>query len=316
MKLPVPACLLGLLSMAVSPACAAAGDFWSHWGDGRAELAGYRLRQPRYGHLRDGTAVLIFVTEDMSDSLRVKADPGRHPPTDVYPVLKLNWTRTFQTGIYPYHVMTSVFSRVDAPAGARPWPVRKISFSSQEWCGHVYHQLLPRGGKLISQSHSYFDGEADAEHELPAPPDGVSEDELPILLRSYPGRTDYLSPGRSVTVPFLPALLRVRLSHQPLRWTRATLTRAVVPEEIAVPAGRLPAFRYTISVEGGPSGTLHVEAVAPHRILSWRWSDGEEGTLLGATRLKYWELSGPGQERFLRQLGLHPPRPAADSSGK
>ena len=53
-------------------------------------MNGYRLVQPRYGHARAGTAALIYVTEDFSDSMRVKADPGKHPASDVYPVLKLN----------------------------------------------------------------------------------------------------------------------------------------------------------------------------------------------------------------------------------
>ena len=77
-------------------------------------MNGYRLVQPRYGAKRAGTAVLIYVTEDFSDSLRVKADPGKHPASDVYPVLKLNAVRDFQTGIYDYNVMTSVFARVAA----------------------------------------------------------------------------------------------------------------------------------------------------------------------------------------------------------
>jgi hypothetical protein len=144
----------------VAPLTAAQSQaFWSHWGDGRAELSGYRLQQPRYGSSRPGTAVLIYVTEDFSDSLRVKADPGKHPASDVYPVLKLNAVRDFQTGIYDYNVMTSTFARV-APA----WPIAKVSFSSQEWCGHVWHQLLPRGGSVAGVSHSYFDGEADRSH--------------------------------------------------------------------------------------------------------------------------------------------------------
>src|SRR5215470_13818588 len=76
---------------AVTPLSAAAStSFWALWGDGRGEMNGYRLVQPRYGSPRTGSAVLIFVTEDMSDSLRVKADPGRHPAADVYPVMKLN----------------------------------------------------------------------------------------------------------------------------------------------------------------------------------------------------------------------------------
>ncbi len=102
--------------------------------------------------------MLIFVTEDFSDSLRVKADPGKHAAADVFPVLKLNFVRDFQTGIYDYNVLTSSFFRTES--GFAP---AKISFSSQEWCGHVYEQLLTRGNKIVGESHSYFDGEADAQ---------------------------------------------------------------------------------------------------------------------------------------------------------
>ena len=44
--------------------------FWAHWGDGRAEVNGYALTQPRYGEDRRGEAVLIFVTEDFDASRR------------------------------------------------------------------------------------------------------------------------------------------------------------------------------------------------------------------------------------------------------
>ena len=71
-------------------------------------------------------------------------------------MLKLNAVRDFATGIYDYNVMTSTFLRV-----AAGWPVAKVSFSSQEWCGHVWHQLVPRGGRILGTLHSYFEGEAD-----------------------------------------------------------------------------------------------------------------------------------------------------------
>src|SRR5438477_209587 len=79
------------------------------WNDGRAELDGYQLVQPRYGQLHKGTVVLVFVKEDFSDSARVKADPGVHPADDVFPVMKLNVVKDFQTGIYDYNLMSSVF---------------------------------------------------------------------------------------------------------------------------------------------------------------------------------------------------------------
>ncbi|MEX0361456.1 MAG: septum formation inhibitor Maf, partial [Allomuricauda sp.] len=38
-------------------------DFKSYWYAGNAEITSYKLEQARYGELRDGTAVLIYVTE-------------------------------------------------------------------------------------------------------------------------------------------------------------------------------------------------------------------------------------------------------------
>jgi hypothetical protein len=280
---------------------ASADDFWAHWGDGRAELNGYRLTQPRYGAARPGTAVLIYVTEDFSDSLRVKADPGRHPESDVYPVLKLNEVRDFQTGIYDYNVMTSVFARV-APG----WPLAKLSFSSQEWCGHVWRQLVPRDGKLQDVSHSYFDGEADAKGELPIPPEAVYGDMLPILLRGWRGA--YLEPGASRSVPYLPSALAARLAHRPLAWGRATIRREAETRSESVPAGSFEVVVFTVSEEGGPTTTFMFESQAPFRLVR-RFDDaGEEALLLGSARLPYWVLNRPGSEKHLELLGL--PRPA------
>jgi len=285
--------LAGVLSVLF----AAAPDFWAHWSDGKGELSGYRLVQPRYGAKRDGSAVLIFVTEDFSDSLRVKADPGKHPPSDVYPVLKLNAVRDFPTGIYDYNVMTSVFARV-APG----WPVAKVSFSSQEWCGHVYHHLLPRGSRLEGIRHSYFDGEADGQDDLQVPEGGVYEDLLPILLRGWNGA--YLEQGQSRSVPFLPSLLRVRLMHQPLAWSRARIVRSSAPTTVSVPAGRFDVVTWTVAQDGGPTTTYQFEVAPPFRLVRWSTDDGEEGTLLGSTRLAYWKLNGPGGEKYLKELGL------------
>jgi hypothetical protein len=289
-----------IVVLAASPA--RGEDFWAHWGDGKAELNGYRLTQPRYGALRKGTAVYVFVTEDFSDSLRVKADPGKHPPSDVYPVMKLNAVRDFQTGIYDYNVMTSVFLRV-APG----WPVAKVSFSSQEWCGNVYHQILPRGDRIAETLHSYFDGEADRSSELTLPAGGVFEDALPILVRGWNG--ELLRPGESRSVPFLPSLLRARLTHQPLAWTKARIARSEKASPVGVPAGRFDAFTYRVTVEGGLEVVFDVEAAPPRRLLRFAGPSGEEGVLLGSTRLAYWKLNGPGGEKYLRELGLPVPAP-------
>lgn len=307
---------LGLVFGLAAEARADSGDFWASWGDGKAELSGYRLRMPRYGQPRAGSLVLIYVTEDFSDSRRVKAEHlGRHPASDVYPVLKLNSIRKFQTGIYDYSVMTSVFARLDFAATERPFPLRKLSLSSQEWCGHVYHQVLPPAATAAralpwqSTSHSYFDGEADDQRALPAPPgEVVAEDELPLLLRSYAGRREFLAPGESRTVAFLPSLVRARLLHQPLAFTSAVITRQGAPVAFKTPAGEVAVIAYTVAVRDGDRALYHFAAAPPHRLVHYSWDSGEEATLLGSTRLPYWQLHDNGHEALLKELGLGLPR--------
>jgi hypothetical protein len=260
-------------------------------------MNGYRLVQPRYGAKRAGTAVLIYVTEDFSDSLRVKADSGKHPASDVYPVLKLNAVRDFQTGIYDYNVMTSTFARV-APG----WPIAKVSFSSQEWCGHVYHQLIPRAGRIAGVFHSYFDGEADGRDDLPVPEGGVLEDAVPILVRGWMG--EWLPRGQARTMPFLPSLLRSRLEHHPLAWGQVTVSHAAAPSRITVPAGGYEVETWTVSEQGGRTVTYLVETAPPFRLVRWVASDGEEASLLGSARLDYWHMNQPGGEKYLKALGL------------
>ena len=104
------------------------GSFWKQWGDGQAELAGYDLIFPRYGHPRRGVAVAIFVTETFSNSARVKADPGKHPASDQFPVMKLNLVKDFQTGIYDYNTMTS---------SREPTPQERLANSRQAILRHM-----------------------------------------------------------------------------------------------------------------------------------------------------------------------------------
>ena len=286
-----------------SSTVARADDFWKLWGDGKAELDGYALVEPRYGQLREGTAVAIFVTEDFSDALRVKADPGKHPKSDVVPVMKVNLVRDFQTGIYDYNTMTSTFLRTELERGEY-FRLMKTSFSSQEWCGHVYMQWLPHGTKLDGTSHSYFDGEADATPELELPAGAVLEDALPILVRGLRG--DWLAPGAIKKVAFLRSQLRTRLLHLPAKWGEATVSRAPAAAAVKTALGTLRAFTYTVAESGGDTITFTVEEAAPHRILAWSSSSGESGKILGSARLPYWTMHQNGGEKALKLLGLPP----------
>ena len=127
-------------------------DFKTYWYAGNAEITSFNLQQVRYGETRDGTAVMIYVTEPFLNKKQVKAD-AHHD--DNVPVLKLNATKNYLTGIYPYAIMTSSFYPVHDNDHAL-----KLSFSSQEWCGQVYAQLNNRANFEI-MSHSYFESEAD-----------------------------------------------------------------------------------------------------------------------------------------------------------
>lgn len=279
------------------------GDaFWKHWGDGQAELAGYELEFPRYGATRKGTAVTIFVTETFSNSARVKADPGKHPDTDTFPVMKLNLIKDFPTGVYDYNVMMSGFAAVTAVNGRPAGSLTKVSFSSQEWCGHVYHQLLFDQGKVRQQLHSYFDGEGDDATPIPAKADGVSEDGLFLWARGF--AVPALEPGGSQTVPLLRSTQDARLKHKPLAWLSATLSRGKGTQQVKVPAGTFTVETLTAAISDGRTWTFHIEQAAPRRLIAWSCSTGETGKLLAAERMKYWELNGAGKETILKKLGL------------
>lgn len=122
-------------------------EFKSYWFDGTAEISSYALEQSRYGAPREGTAVLIYVTEDFLPDKQVKANQKSE---STQTVLKLNRTKNFLTGIYPYSIMTSIFSRL-----GQSRPLVKTTTSIQEWCGQAYLQLNRREG-LEVKSHSYF----------------------------------------------------------------------------------------------------------------------------------------------------------------
>jgi len=152
--------------------------------------------------------------------------------------------------------------------------------------------------------HSYFDGEADGKDELGSPKDGVFEDALPILLRGWGGV--YLQPGETRTVPILPALLRARLEHRRLAWTRAAIARGAGETRAVVPAGSFKVTTWTVAIEGGPTVTFQFESQAPYRLVRRFTDTGEDARLLGSARLAYWKLNGLGGEASLKLLGLKP----------
>ena len=281
--------------------------FGTYWHDGKAELDGYRYTVTRYGRERRGHAVAVYVTEPFSRSLRVKVDDPSRNPKDTFDVLKLNLIRDFQTGIYDYNTMTSLFVR------SEDFEPVKVSFVSTEWCGNVYEELLVNPGLVSQKLSSYFEGESVAREER-RPKEGILEEELFLLLRGL--NRPYLAPGDSRTVPFLPGSFRRRLTHQALQWTRARIERLAAPRTLAVPAGSFHVVVFSVRIENGAQGTFFVESSYPHRIVRWEWNplvgsgrwgadSNDSGELSGSARLKYWELHDEGGERYLARLGLN-----------
>ena len=86
-------------------------DFHSYWHNHGAEITRFELEQSRYGEIHSGHAVLIFVTEPFLPEKQVKADYEASRKKSI-PVLKLNFIKKFNTGIYDYSMMKSVFTPI------------------------------------------------------------------------------------------------------------------------------------------------------------------------------------------------------------
>jgi len=187
-------------------------SFGDYWYQGKAEITSYTLKQARYGEIHEGNAVLIFMTEDFSDSKHVKLDKPQEAGDDAVKILKLNATRNFNTGIYPYSLMGSVFSPVDQARYPNPL---KINMSAQEWCGQAFVQIDHQGDSYSVQQHSYFESEGDRTINLDAV---ATEDGIWTTIRLNPSG---LPTG---AVRMIPGSLYQRFSHATWAIHNATAT--------------------------------------------------------------------------------------------
>ncbi|WP_152559905.1 hypothetical protein [Hymenobacter sp. IS2118] len=289
----------------VVPAAPLPPEFGSYWFQGKAELTSYDLTQARYGELHQGEAVLVFVTEDFSRKKQVKLDNPAANPADRLPVLKLNFTRKFNTGVYPYSIMLSAFTPLDL---AKDPHSPKVSLSVQEWCGHVFTQLnLGPKGYNVSQK-SYFESEGDNETKLET---ALLEDELWNRIRLNPAG---LPTG---SIRLVPGTAYARLQHLPLVPEAATASlQAALPSQLGSTTG--PAQAYTITYAGPKQHSVSIffEQAFPHRILGWEetYRDGPgaaQARLLTtrATRrhsimLDYWRTHNNADLRWRDSLKL------------
>ncbi|MEO6348773.1 MAG: septum formation inhibitor Maf [Aquaticitalea sp.] len=260
-------------------------EFKSYWYNNEAEITSYKLDQARYGEMRSGTAVLVYVTEPFLRDLQVKAD--KNYPTNI-PVLKLNAIKKFNTGIYPYSIMQSTFYPV-----ANNEHALKVSCSVQEWCGHVYTQLNNRIDFEV-MSHSYFENEADEDFNLEKT---ILENELWIQLRINPKS---LPVGDQQIIPSLEFL---RLRHVPLKGYQAK--------------AQLTNDSYSVSYpELNRSLTIHFNPEFPYDINGWEetFMSGfgqaakqltTKATKIATIKSDYWNKNSNADDGSRKTLGLN-----------
>jgi hypothetical protein len=243
--------------------------FNQYWYAGVAELCTYDVVQERYGEERMAEQVNIFVTEDLSQSKQVKLDQPEGAGNDRVPVLKLNCLRKFETGIYDYSIMQSVFTPV---TGA---PTLKTTTSVQDWCGHIFTQsnLLPNGGYRV-RGLSYFESEGDLDVQLPLT---LLEDELWTRIRLNPSS---IPTGK---ISLIPAAIYVRLRHKPV---------AVAQAEISLQKGAAESILQVQYTDIPRSLSIRFETAAPYKILGWEETHNgrtaSKGTLKATRKSAYW----------------------------
>lgn len=265
-------------------------NFGDYWYQGKAELTSYNIEQVRYGEKREGEAVLIFVTEDFSKSKQVKLDNPKEAGNDAEKVLKLNFTKKFNTGIYPYSIMTSIFSPVYPE---RDLHARKVTTAVQEWCGHVFMQLNNKGKDYNLLARSYFESEADVEINL----DKIwLEDELWTLLRLDPNK---IPEGE---IQLFPSTQYLRLKHKELKAYTAKLS-IIENDALNELKIEIPQLERQLSI--------FYQSQHPYKIERWEESYPENGKMMTTSAklkerimLDYWNKNGVKDNVYREELGL------------
>ncbi|MEB2778585.1 hypothetical protein SYJ56_24970 [Algoriphagus sp. D3-2-R+10] len=287
----IPVLLLFLISSCNSTGRKAIDEeeFASRWYQDKAEINVFELKQMRYGEEREGEAVMIFVTEDFSKRKQVKLDNPSDAGKDAMKVMKLNMTRDFVTGVYPYHTMLSVFTPVYADLKSP-----KITASVTEWCGQSFMQLNSKNNKYSVKLFSYFESEGDQELSISA----MAEDEIFNLIRLNP---DLVPTGHLILIP---SLIYNRFTHHPLNSQSAVISKRKT--------GSNQAEVEVIYEEIGRKLLIKYVDAFPYEIMSWQETQTkEDGTeeVTSAVRksvqmLDYWRKNGLQNESIRKILGL------------
>lgn len=264
-------------------------DLKDYWYNGEAEISSYELKQARYGEIHEGKAVFVFVTEPFSPKSGTKAD---NPGKDAVPVLKLNATKKFNTGIYPYSMMNSTFFPFENGAYSI-----KITNTSQEWCGHTFMELDNKAKFKVSLK-SYFEGES-FDNKSIAKAD--LEDDIWSKIRLQPND---LKVGK---IEMIPSFFYLRLRHNEVKAYEATTTLSKIDDKINQYSINYSSLNRTINIQ--------FESTFPHKILGWDetyksgfGSSAKEMTTtakrINTIKSAYWNKNSNSDLGLREELGL------------
>ncbi|NIJ43984.1 ribosomal protein S17 [Wenyingzhuangia heitensis] len=265
-------------------------QFKNYWYSGKAEITSYILEQERYGEIRKGDAVTIFVTEPFSKKHNTKADHQNSKNTSV---LKLNATRKFNTGIYPYSVMTSSFLPVDEPTASL-----KISSSTQEWCGHEYIELKNNDEEFEINNSSYFQGASFKNKKLTK--NILLEDDIWSKIRLTPNA---LPKGE---FKIIPGFVYLRFSHNEVKDYQAE-AKISKGETTTIYKLTYPTLNRVLKIT--------FENAFPYKIVEWTdtyksgWGAKEKilttkATLKKSMNVAYWQKNSNADVYLRKELGL------------
>ena len=256
-----------------------------YWDSGLAEITRYELKQGIYGSMYEGEAILLFVTEPFSTLTQVKDDSGQDPNAER--ILKLNAFKRFNTGVYDYSIMTSVFS---SPNPSKALPTYKVTTSVQDWCGQIFNQWNQREGAWESELRSYFQaaGDKDETVKLVAHEDGIWN-----RLRLDP---QSLPQGK---LEMIPSSAYLRLRHKALKPYQVEATLSSGSYKL-----HYPELNRTLSIQ--------FKSKAPFEITGWQETYPDRGDKLLTTEAKkthqlrsyYWEQNQPSFLKLRKKLGL------------
>lgn len=259
---------------------------------GKAEIAVYEGTVIRYRQQRSASLTLITVTEPFNTRQVVKSESGENATT----ALKQNQVLKYQTGVYPYSQMNSVFWN------ASTGDFFKASMTTQEWCGHTFKEARRYGDGLRLAYNSYWEDEAVGEMYVEDPHEEalyLLYDELPLAVRTE----QFQNAGRVYLFPMLMSSQVMRsdwdIGH-PAR--KPAYTPAIVnTERVTLNVARRnfqDVLKVTVTFEDGSTkktDAFYVDMNDPNRLLlKWERNDGGQFSISELYYTDYWNQNRAG----------------------